>query len=46
MAAQIRLGTSAFHADGWNGAFYPRGMKPADYLGYYGCHFDTVEVAI
>jgi uncharacterized protein YecE (DUF72 family) len=42
--AEIRLGTSSFTADGWNGAFYPKGMKSADYLGYYSSRFDTVEV--
>jgi uncharacterized protein YecE (DUF72 family) len=44
MTAQIRLGTSAFTAAGWPGAFYPRGMKSADYLSYYSTKFDTVEV--
>jgi len=41
---QIRLGTSSFTADGWNGSFYPKGMKSADYLRYYSSRFDTVEV--
>ena len=40
----LRIGTSAFQADGWNGAFYPKGTKPADYLSYYASRFDTVEV--
>ncbi len=40
----IRLGTSAFTAAGWPEAFYPAGLKPADYLGYYATQFDTVEV--
>jgi uncharacterized protein YecE (DUF72 family) len=40
----LRLGTSSFQADGWNGAFYPTGTKPADYLSYYATQFDTVEV--
>jgi len=40
----IRLGTSAFTAAGWEGAFYPAGMKPADYLTYYATRFDTVEL--
>jgi hypothetical protein len=31
MAADIRLGTSAFTAEGWEGSFYPKGMKQADY---------------
>ena len=44
MTAQIRLGTSSFTADGWNGSFYPKGMKSSDYLGYYSSRFDTVEV--
>ena len=44
MAGEIRLGTSSFTADGWNGSFYPKGMKSADYLGYYSRRFDTVEV--
>ncbi len=42
--AEIRLGTSAFTAAGWEGSFYPEGMKPADFLSYYATKFDTVEV--
>jgi uncharacterized protein YecE (DUF72 family) len=42
--ASIRVGTSAFTAAGWESAFYPPGMKPADYLTYYATKFDTVEV--
>ncbi len=42
--ATIRLGTSAFTAAGWEGSFYPEGMKPADYLACYAQMFDTVEV--
>jgi uncharacterized protein YecE (DUF72 family) len=41
---EIRLGTSAFTATGWEGTFYPAGMKPAEYLTYYATKFDTVEV--
>jgi uncharacterized protein YecE (DUF72 family) len=44
MIAKIRLGTSSFTADGWNGSFYPKGMKSADSLAYYSRRFDTVEV--
>ena len=40
----LRIGTSAFTAAGWENAFYPAGMKPADYLGYYATKFNTVEV--
>jgi uncharacterized protein YecE (DUF72 family) len=42
--AEIRLGTSAFTAAGWESSFYPAGMKPAEYLSYYAAKFDTVEV--
>ncbi len=40
----IRLGTSAFTAAGWETAFYPAGMKPAEYLTYYATQFDAVEL--
>jgi uncharacterized protein YecE (DUF72 family) len=42
--SEIYLGTSAFTASGWEGSFYPKGMKPADYLTYYATKFDSVEV--
>jgi uncharacterized protein YecE (DUF72 family) len=41
---ELRIGTSAFTAAGWESAFYPAGMKPADYLNYYATKFNTVEV--
>jgi uncharacterized protein YecE (DUF72 family) len=44
MPGELHLGTSAFTAAGWEGSFYPSGMKPADYLTYYATKFDTVEV--
>jgi hypothetical protein len=40
----IRIGTSAFNAAGWEGTFYPAGMKPAEYLTFYATQFDAVEV--
>src|SRR5438309_11381988 len=40
----ILLGTSAFTANGWQGSFYPAGMKPADYLKFYSSKFQAVEV--
>jgi uncharacterized protein YecE (DUF72 family) len=43
-APDLRVGTSAFTAAGWEHAFYPAGMKPADYLTYYATQFDTVEI--
>ena len=42
--SSIHLGTSAFTAAGWEGSFYPKGMKAADFLTYYATKFDTVEV--
>lgn len=41
---QILLGTSAFTANGWEGTFYPAGMKASDYLRHYGTRFRTVEI--
>jgi uncharacterized protein YecE (DUF72 family) len=40
----ILLGTSSFTATGWEGSFYPKGMRCADYLAFYAEHFHTVEV--
>ena len=40
----ILLGTSAFTASGWEGTFYPTGMKAAEYLRHYATRFPTVEV--
>jgi uncharacterized protein YecE (DUF72 family) len=42
--ATLHIGTSAFTDAGWETAFYPEGMKPAEYLTYYATKFDTVEV--
>lgn len=40
----IFLGTSAFTAAGWEGSFYPKGMRSRDFLSYYATQFATVEV--
>jgi uncharacterized protein YecE (DUF72 family) len=40
----ILLGTSAFTANGWEGTFYPKGMRSTDYLAFYATQFATVEV--
>src|SRR6266576_4169897 len=42
--ASLYIGTSAFTAAGWEGSFYPPGMKPADYLSFYATRFNSVEV--
>jgi uncharacterized protein YecE (DUF72 family) len=41
---QILLGTSSFTASGWEGSFYPKGMKSTSYLSYYAKQFRTVEI--
>ncbi len=40
----IRIGTSGFSYDDWEGPFYPAGLPKADRLRYYANEFDTVEV--
>jgi uncharacterized protein YecE (DUF72 family) len=40
----ILLGTSAFTANGWQGSFYPPGMKSRDFLSFYATQFATVEI--
>jgi uncharacterized protein YecE (DUF72 family) len=40
----ILLGTSSFTASGWQGSFYPKEMRPANYLAFHAEHFHTVEV--
>lgn len=42
--ADIRIGTSAFNAAGWAGSFYPKLMKPAEYLSFYATRFDALEL--
>jgi uncharacterized protein YecE (DUF72 family) len=42
--AELYIGTSAFTAAGWEGSFYPKGLKPADFLTFYATKFDSVEV--
>ena len=40
----IRIGTSGWSYPSWRGGFYPDGMKPAEFLGFYSERFDTVEL--
>jgi uncharacterized protein YecE (DUF72 family) len=42
--AELRIGTSAFTAEGWEGTFYPKGIAARDQLSYYATQFDTVEL--
>ena len=41
---QIFLGTSSFTASGWEGSFYPLGMRQKDFLRHYASQFQTVEI--
>ena len=43
-APPILLGSSSFTADGWQGTFYPKNLKPSDRLSFYSTRFDTVEI--
>lgn len=38
------LGTSGWSYAGWKGIFYPPGLPPRDWLGFYARHFATVEI--
>ena len=40
----IRIGTSGFSYRWWRGRFYPREVKPPEWLGFYARRFDTVEL--
>ena len=44
MKPNIRIGTSGFHYEHWQGPFYPEGVKPKDFLTFYTRFFDTVEL--
>jgi uncharacterized protein YecE (DUF72 family) len=40
----ILIGCSGWSYPEWDGAFYPAGMDPSGYLGWYAGHFRIVEV--
>lgn len=40
----IRLGTSSWQFEGWQGIFYPEGLAKDKQLVHYSRQFDTVEV--
>jgi uncharacterized protein YecE (DUF72 family) len=42
----IRVGTSGWSYPSWRPGFYPAELQPADFLGYYARHFDTVELNV
>jgi len=41
--AEIPIGTSSFTAQGWDGIFYPKGLRAADRLSFYATKFDRVK---
>lgn len=41
---QIHVGTSGWSYPSWRPGFYPAGMKPEEFLGFYAERFDTVEL--
>jgi uncharacterized protein YecE (DUF72 family) len=40
----VRIGTSGWSYDHWEGVLYPPGLRPADRLEHYAAEFDTVEL--
>lgn len=42
--ARFFLGTQGWNYPAWSGPLYPRGARPADFLGLYARLFGTVEV--
>lgn len=40
----LRLGTSSYSSPDWCGPFYPAGLRPEQYLGFYATRYDTVEI--
>ncbi|HEY8477176.1 MAG TPA: DUF72 domain-containing protein [Chloroflexota bacterium] len=40
----LRIGTSGWNYPHWRERFYPPGLKPSEWLGFYARRFDTVEI--
>jgi uncharacterized protein YecE (DUF72 family) len=41
---KVHVGTMGWSYGFWTGSFYPKGLRPTEYLTEYSKHFDTVEV--
>src|SRR5581483_2554651 len=41
----IKIGTSGWSYPSWRPGFYPDGLQPTEFLGYYAARFDTVELS-
>lgn len=46
MSGELLLGTSSWSEKSWDGVFYPAGMAPGDYLGFYAQKYRTVEADV
>jgi uncharacterized protein YecE (DUF72 family) len=44
IAGRVRVGTSGWSYPGWRPGFYPAGLDPSGFLGYYAERFSTVEL--
>ena len=44
MAAEIHIGTSGYSYKHWAGRYYPKELKPSEWLRFYLRDFDTVEL--
>jgi uncharacterized protein YecE (DUF72 family) len=42
--ARLSVGTSGWSYPGWRPGFYPAGLDPSGFLGFYAQHFATVEL--
>lgn len=40
----VRIGTAGYAYRGWQGAFYPGGIRPQEMLAYYARQFPVVEI--
>jgi Protein of unknown function DUF72 len=40
----IKIGTSGWSYPSWKPGFYPDGLQPTEFLGFYAERFDTVEL--
>ena len=44
MRHPVRVGTCGWSYKEWAGVFYPRGLRPGEYLAYVAQHYPVVEV--
>jgi uncharacterized protein YecE (DUF72 family) len=41
---ELRIGTSGYEYDDWQGRLYPRGLARTEWLAYYAARFSSVEL--